>query len=466
MSRRVGRSLQRQIAITTAYVAIAAILITSGFAIVAASVYLSHRSDSSLASRVDNIRSTFATLDSTNVSAERAREFIPHSDSAATGNGTVLLSHGHVVVAVGVTAAQANTLAKVNGELSARAVDGVAGHIVSTVDVDPSALSIRVGDATYPIDRVVLTLSTRERGRSLRLIAVVNAIGSAIGIALVLALTTLTVRRGLRPLRQMADRAEAVASGDHTARLPVNVSDPSMARLSRTVNAAFDVQQDAEHRMRAFVADAGHELRTPLTVAVGWSDLYLQGGLTDTQHLDEAMARIRRQLDRLQLIANDLSLLARTDQGRSFEHLPVNLSNVVQDVVDDLRILDPDRIIVARINADVSVMGDAARLTQVVRNLVGNAVQHTDASALIEVDVHTEAAMATLDVTDHGGGISEQDLPHIFERFWRADSSRARTSGGSGLGLAIAQAIVRAHSGTISVTSHPGRGTTFRVRLP
>ena len=242
--------------------------------------------------------------------------------------------------------------------------------------------------------------------------------------------------------------------------------------MATTVNQAFDAQQEADDRLRAFVADASHELRTPLTTASGWIELYLQGGLGDADERDHAMHRAQLELGRMRVLIDELAMLARLDAARPLDVGPVDLSVLATEVADDARVVNPDRTFTLLAAGPAPLLGDQRMLQQVLVNLVGNAVQHTPAGTPVEITVAPATVAAagrpayTVLVTDHGPGIAAADLPHVFERFWRGDASRDRHTGGSGLGLSIVASIVAAHHGTYAVSSRPGGGTTIRVTLP
>jgi two-component system, OmpR family, sensor kinase len=235
------------------------------------------------------------------------------------------------------------------------------------------------------------------------------------------------------------------------------------AAVATRVKRAFDAQRRAQDRLRTFVADASHELRTPLATMHGWIDLYVQGGLRDPDELDHAMARMQAEVGRMRLLVDELALLARLDAAQPLDRAPVDVVALAGEVVDDARVIS-DRPITLRGVAEAVVDGDGPRIQQVLRNLVGNAAQHTRPGTPVTVTVGVEAGDVAVTVHDEGDGIAPEHLPHVFERFYRADPSRAGSS--SGLGLAIVEAIVTAHGGTAGVTSTPGQGTTVRVTFP
>ncbi|SPT58013.1 Probable sensor histidine kinase TcrY [Actinomadura madurae] len=288
-----------------------------------------------------------------------------------------------------------------------------------------------------------------------------------VGVALVLllGLSTAVLRLGMRPLAQMAHTADAIAQGSRTERLPTRGDNSETDLLAEAVNRAFDAQARAEASVRSMAADTSHELRTPLSTISGWLDLYRQGGVWG-QGLEKALDHIEHEVGRMRLLVEDLTLLARLDAGRPIDQGDVDLTALAAGVVEDAQIINPERGITLDPARSSHVRGDAARLQQVLRNLVGNAVQHTPAQTSVRVEISDVDGAVQVDVVDNGPGISREDLPRVFERFWRAEASRSRAYGGSGLGLAIVEAIVHAHHGWVAVRSEAGVGTTITIRLP
>jgi len=222
----------------------------------------------------------------------------------------------------------------------------------------------------------------------------------------------------------------------------------------------------SENRMRRFITDASHELRTPLTTMRGFAELYRQGAARD---MEMVMSRIESESRRMGLLIDDLLLLARLDAQRPIERKLVDLLALATDAVHDARAVSPNRTITIEVvdgPGTPEVLGDEARLRQVLGNLMTNALQHTPETADIIVRVGTNAEDAILEVVDEGPGMSREDALRVFERFYRTDSSRARSSGGSGLGLSIVDSLVHAHGGTVNVTTAQGQGCRFYVSLP
>jgi two-component system OmpR family sensor kinase len=288
------------------------------------------------------------------------------------------------------------------------------------------------------------------------------------------------VHRSLRPLAEVEQTAAAIASGELDRRITERDPRTEVGRLSSALNGMLSQIQQAvaasessaetartsEERMRRFITDASHELRTPLTTIRGFAELYRQGAARDVSML---LSRIESESSRMGLLVDDLLLLARLDVQRPLDRNRVDLLALASDAVHDGRAIDPDRTITMEVfdgPGIPEVLGDEPRLRQVLSNLVANAIQHTPESADIRVRVGTDGDDAVLEVADDGPGMSQEDAQRIFERFYRADSSRARASGGTGLGLSIVNSLVKAHGGSVTVTTAPGAGCCFRVTLP
>lgn len=377
----------------------------------------------------------------------------------------------------------ANTDPEIADELVAAGAHDGQPHVVPhqpamtviRLDLEGTGFSVVGADGEVIVpDGLVIGFDTGSSLATVQRLILVAAGGVLAAILALVIATVIIVSRSLRPLKTMSEQAHAFAVGDRASRLTVPEGDPDTRRLAETVNEAFDVQQKAEARLRAFVADASHELRTPLTTATGWIELYLQGGLTDKSRRDEAMQRAMDQLARMRVLIDELALLARLDRARPLDLDPVDLTALTAEVLEDARVINPDRRFSLHAPGPATLLGDAPKLQQVLQNLLGNAVQHTPSGTPVDVTVrpaHPEApgpegSVHTLLVTDHGPGIPAQDHEHVFTRFWRGDASRTRSTGGAGLGLAIVSSIVTAHGGTSEVISQVGQGTTIRVRLP
>jgi two-component system OmpR family sensor kinase len=301
------------------------------------------------------------------------------------------------------------------------------------------------------------------------------------GLLLLAGAIAVVIRRGLQPLRAVAETATRVASlpmseGDVSisARVPGDQVDDhtEIGRVGTALNTLLDhvgsslqARQANEERMRSFVADATHELRTPLASIRGYSELSLRDRtLSDTSA--QALERIHAQSLRMTALVEDLLLLARLDEGQELVFGTVDLSQLAVEATGDAQVAGRDHSWLVDVDEEpVIVAGDTARLHQVLANLLANARTHTPAGTEVTTSVTRHDGDAVIRVHDDGPGIDPSVSAELFERFARADRSRARNTGGTGLGLSIARAIVRAHHGTISVRSRPG-DTTFEVRLP
>ncbi len=307
------------------------------------------------------------------------------------------------------------------------------------------------------------------------------------GMVLIGGLGYALVRGSLRPLEEVEGTAEAIAAGDLSRRVPVRRPGSEVGRLANAFNVmvgriehAFRASErseasarSSEERMRQFVADASHELRTPLTSIRGYAELYRQGAVASPEEVAGVLRRIEDEAARMGLLVDDLLLLARLDHQRPMERSSVDLGVLAVDAVHDAHAVAPDRVVGLRLPPTrgdepvaVPVLGDAARLRQVIGNLVNNALTHTPPETPIEVRLRTDGAEGVLEVADAGPGLPREQAQRVFERFYRADPSRGRGSGGTGLGLAIVAALVAAHGGRVEVDTAVGVGTTFRVLLP
>ncbi len=289
----------------------------------------------------------------------------------------------------------------------------------------------------------------------------------------------LTVGRALRPLERLMVTAEAVGSSRDLAHRVVAVHTyDEVGRLGTTFNQMLERLEAADGELRAanrrlehtlegqrrFVGDASHELRTPLTTIRGNASLLRQFPEVTPEDHDAALDQISHEAERMSRLVHDLLTLARADAGQALRHQPVALGPLVQDVVAQLRMLADGHQFTIDIRQSPKVPGDPDALRQLAVILLDNAVKYSPDGGSIHVRLEADAAEARLVVADTGIGIAPDDLPHIFERFYRAD--RGRKAGGTGLGLSIARGIAEQHNGRIEVASAPGKGSTFTVHLP
>jgi len=280
------------------------------------------------------------------------------------------------------------------------------------------------------------------------------------------------IKVGLKPLSEVESTAEQIAAGDLSARLPDAKPNTEVGRLTTSLNTmlsrieeSFALRKKSEDKLRRFVADASHELRTPLTAIRGFAELHRQGAVTGEAETKQLLSRIEGESIRMGSLVEDLLLLARLDQAREMEHLPVDIAQVTRDAVASAQVAGPDHPITLSGDVDeLYTLGDQNRIHQVIANLLANARTHTPAGTAIAVSVVQSSDGVRIAVSDNGPGLSDEDQRRIFERFYRADSSRVRIDGeGSGLGLSIVDAVMKAHGGSVSVTSELGKGSTFTL---
>jgi len=331
----------------------------------------------------------------------------------------------------------------------------------------------RAEAARVPQGTVVVAVPLSQTDRTLTsLVRIEIGVSAAVLLALcVLALWI--VRRGLRPLADMAMSAGEIASGgDLATRIEPADAETEVGRLGAALNTmltriegAFAEKSESEARLRQFVADASHELRTPLTSIRGYAELLRKGAFVDDHERGRALRRIEREAGRMGGLVDDLLLLARLDQGRPLEKAPVDLRRVCRDAVDDAQLTDPDRPVELVAREAVTVAGDRDRLAQVAHNLVQNALVHTPPGTAVRVEVTAQDGMGVLRVIDEGPGLTESGRARVFDRFYRVD--RARTGEGTGLGLSIVRAIAEALGGRAWVLARTDRaGTVFGVEVP
>ncbi|MFL5790683.1 MAG: sensor histidine kinase [Actinomycetota bacterium] len=319
---------------------------------------------------------------------------------------------------------------------------------------------------------LVIAVPLTEMGETLGRLLAIEALVT-IGVALTAgALALWLVKVGLRPLETMGATAGAIAAGDLSRRVEPADDTTEIGKLGTSLNAmlaqieaAFEERRASEDRLRRFVGDASHELRTPITSIRGYAELFRRGADTRPDDLARSMSRIEAEAERMGVLVDDLLLLARLDQGRPLEREPVDLTTVVSDAVDAARVIEPDRVLDADLGSSVSVAGDAGRLRQVVDNLLENARVHTPAGTPTHVRLQEEASDVVLTVADEGPGMDAEVAAKAFERFYRGDPARARSTGGAGLGLAIVAAIIDAHGGSVRVLDTES-GATIEVRIP
>lgn len=392
-------------------------------------------------------------------------------------------------VPTGATAPSENIVFTRDGtatQLNAQQVTALADADLSgrprTLDLGGTLGRYRLVGARVGGEVVVTGLPTARLDAGLRTVRLVVLVVGAASVLVLAVSTTWLVRRALRPLTRVAQTATRVSTlplssgevalaervpwADTDRRTEIGQVGAAVNDLLDHVDAALSARHDSETQLRRFVADASHELRTPLASIRGYAELSTREREPVPEGVTHALTRIGAEAERMATLVDDLLLLARLDAGRPLERADVDLSMLVIDTLSDARVAGPDHQWRLEAPEDpVEVVGDPARLAQVLLNLLTNARIHTPAGTTVTARLRRAGGVVLVEVEDDGPGIDPAVLPTVFHRFSRGDAARTRAQGSTGLGLSIVQAVAAAHGGSIGVTSRPGR-TVFTLRLP
>ena len=337
---------------------------------------------------------------------------------------------------------------------------------IENVHLRVLTVPLKIGER--PIGTLQLATNLAVVDTTQRALVTVLLVGSIICLGVAAFAGWLSTGQALAPLERVTETALQITRADDLSRrIPYQGSaDDEVGKLIQAFNQTLSRLENLFNAQRRFIADVGHELRTPLTVIKGNVDLMTRMGCTD----DESMVGIENEVDRLTRLVGDLLLLAQAESGKlPLDAQTVELDTLLLDALNQMQVLAGERLNLRLGEIDqVLVCGDPDRLKQVIVNLVGNAIKYTPEGGDVRVGLSKTDTEAKLVVSDTGPGIPSEDLPHVFERFYRGEKSRTRSKDGKGfgLGLSIAFWIVRNHDGRIEVNSVEGEGTTFCVWLP
>jgi two-component system OmpR family sensor kinase len=342
---------------------------------------------------------------------------------------------------------------------------------VSSVDGSTEWRVYALPSDRVPGGTVIVALPLNEVNTSLQRLVLIGAVAAAVLLALLGSGSWLILRRGLRPLEQMATSARSITAGDLSQRVEPSEDKTEVGQLGLALNTmlgeieeAFMEREATERRLRQFLADASHELRTPLTSIQGFAELFRLGADQDHVNLEVILRRIEEESARMKVLVEDLLLLARIDETRPAERAPVDLTVLAADACSDAVALDAERAVTLDVSDPIVILGDQDHLRQAITNLITNALRHTPPGTPIEVATRLEQGIAVISVRDHGPGLDEEAKTRVFDRFWQADGARVGT--GAGLGLAIVAGIAAEHGGTVEATDAEGGGACFTLRFP
>ena len=274
-------------------------------------------------------------------------------------------------------------------------------------------------------------------------------------------------KRMLLPIKNMTKTTKAISINALETRLNVSNSYDELKDLAVTFNDMLDRIQSSYEIQNQFVSDASHELRTPIAVIKGYAGMLSRWGKDDKEVLDESITAIKGESENMQQLVEKLLFLARSDNNtQKIELEKFYINELVDEIIKETKLIDLNHEISTNINECIAIFADKRLLKQALRIFIDNCIKYTPKGGTIKLNSYVKKKNLILEVTDSGIGISKDDLPYIFNRFYRCDKSRTKESGGSGLGLTIAKWIIGKHNGSIIVESKPEIGTTIIIGLP
>ena len=407
----------------------------------------------------------------------REEDDVPQAARAATP-----LNRVPTTISVTVLDPFGNLIGGIGGDLNSNQItDYVKGLLPGQVaafgskpfTIETPEADFRVATTVLPssLGSVIVAQSLNDFDKTTHQIGFVFLIIGGLVLLFIAIASRQVIKLSMKPLEKIQVTAKKIAAGDLSARRENFEPDTEVGRLSTSLNQmlsrieeSFAARTESENKLRRFVADASHELRTPLTSIRGFAELYRQGAIPEGEKTKELISRIEKESMRMGYLVEDLLMLARMDQSRELVMTDVDLSQLTKEAVLSAQAAGPNHPITSDIALEVHTQGDPDKIYQVITNLLANARAHTPEGTAIHVATYSTADGSFVTVADKGPGLSKADQLHIFERFYRVDSSRHRKSNdGSGLGLSIVDEVMKAHGGTVSVASEPGNGATFTL---
>ena len=274
-------------------------------------------------------------------------------------------------------------------------------------------------------------------------------------------------RKMLKPILDITETAAAIGVEDLNRRIEYQGPDDEVKVLADTFNDMISRLQDAFDKQTRFISDASHELRTPISVIQGYAKLINRWGKEDPAILQESIDSIVDETDNMTMLIKNMLTLARYQQNQCVDLIPFSLNELTGEVIKEYEIMETNKDIILSSKEDLYIVGDFNLIKQMLRALVDNSIKYShENDSPIEINIFAKDNMNCISVSDKGTGIEEKDIPHIFERFYRADESRNKEIPGNGIGLSVAHTIIKKHSGKVFVESEVGKGTTILVQLP
>lgn len=480
-------TLRRRLTVTMAGLLVVAAALIGVVSVVSLRTFLIDRLDQQLQSAV--IRSTAAVDAGGKFRPGHNDDDFDHDDRQNNALLAPGQAAGTLVAVISPTGSTSAGILNERGDVKLVEVGDI--RTLTSVEIGEEPTTVHVKDdreyraiavTTANSETLVIALPLTEVNAASAQLLTVILLVTAFGVGAVIIAGRLLIRFELRPLDRVADSAtrvsklpldkgdvnlaERVSEEDTDPRTEVGRVGSAFNHMIGHISRAFAARQASEEKVRRFVADASHELRTPLASIRGYAELTRRGGAELPEDVRHSLNRIESEATRMTGLVEDLLLLARLDEGRELQQKPVDLSRIIVDAVSDAHAAGPDHTWDMELPEEpLEVIGDQARLHQVVVNLLANARVHTPAGSTVQIVLEKQEDTVLLRVIDNGPGIPLEQMPELFERFTRGDASRTRATGSTGLGLAIVNAVVQAHHGSVTVTSEPGK-TMFTVTLP
>jgi two-component system, OmpR family, sensor histidine kinase ArlS len=309
--------------------------------------------------------------------------------------------------------------------------------------------------------------NTVEVSNYIGIIALSIFISDIVLLLIMLPIGSRVSRRLLLPVKKMTETVKSISVKDLNTRLDVRGSKDELKDLAKTFNDMLDRLQSSYELQNQFVSDASHELRTPIAVIQGYANLLDRWGKEDRAVLEESITAIKSESESMKILIEQLLFLARSDKHtQKVEMTDFKVNELIDEIVKETKVIDSKHEILNLYNEVLTINGDRNLLKEALRVFIDNSIKYTDETGVIKINSFTRNKQLIIEIEDTGCGISKEDLPHIFDRFYRADKSRTKGTGGTGLGLSIAKLIILKHRGNIEVQSKLGWGTKISILLP